>query len=249
MQSKSALLRGSAVGGPALRIRAVIYARFSSDRQRDASIEDQVRLCRELIAAEGWELVQVFEDRAISGGSAFRPGYHALLERAGRGDIDVVIAEALDRLTRDQADVATLYKRLSFRRVRLFTLAEGEVTELHVGLKGTMNALFLKDLADKTRRGLRGRVEAGASGGGNSYGYRVVPTTDDSPRGGRVIDASEREVILRIFRDYAAGVSPKRIALKLNQEGIPAPRTAKWSPSTINGNRAWGTRIVRRQHR
>ena len=58
--------------------------------------------------------------------------------------------------------------------MKIVTLSEGEVTHLHVDLKGTMNALFLKDLADKTRRGLRGRVELGKSGGGNSYGYDVV---------------------------------------------------------------------------
>jgi len=61
-----------------------------------------------------------------------------------------------------------------FAGVRIVTLSEGDVNELHIGLKGTMGALFLKDLADKTRRGLRGRVEAGKSGGGNSFGYDVV---------------------------------------------------------------------------
>jgi hypothetical protein len=60
---------------------------------------------------------------------------------------------ALDRLSRDQEDVAALFKRLRFAGARIVTLAEGEVTELHVGPKGTINALFLKDLADKTRRG------------------------------------------------------------------------------------------------
>lgn len=64
--------------------------------------------------------------------------------------------------------------RLRFAGVKLVTVAEGEISELHVSLKGTMNALFLKDLADKTRRGLRGRVEAGRSGGGLCYGYDVV---------------------------------------------------------------------------
>ena len=54
----------------------------------------------------------------------------------------------------------------TFAGVSIVTLAEGDITHLHVGLKGTMNALFLKDLADKTRRGLRGRVELVKSGGG-----------------------------------------------------------------------------------
>ena len=52
---------------------------------------------------------------------------------------------------------------MRFADVTIVTLAEGEISELHVGLKGTMNALFLKDLADKTHRGFRGRVEAGRS--------------------------------------------------------------------------------------
>jgi hypothetical protein len=63
--------------------------------------------------------------------------------------------------------------------VNIVTLAEGDITHLHVGLEGTMNALFLKDLADKTRRRLRGRVELGKSGGGLCYGYRVRRATHD----------------------------------------------------------------------
>src|SRR5277367_2435373 len=126
--------------------------------QRDASIEDQVRLCRQRIEREGWQYLQAYTDRAQSGASALRPAYQQLLEDAHRGEFEIVIAEALDRLSRDQEDVAGLFKRLCFAGVRLVTLAEGEISELHVGLKGTMNALFLKDLADKTRRGLEGRV-------------------------------------------------------------------------------------------
>jgi site-specific DNA recombinase len=84
----------------------------------------------------------------------------------------------LDRVSRDQADVATLFKHLRFAGVQIVTLAEGEISELHVGLKGTMNALFLKDLAAKTHRDLRGRVEKGKAGGGLCYGYDVVKRTD-----------------------------------------------------------------------
>lgn len=155
-------------------MRVAIYARFSSALQREASIEDQIGICRERADREGWEVARVYGDRAQSGATLLRPGLQELLADAGRGQFDIVLAEALDRLSRDQADVASLYKRLSFADVRIVTLAEGAIEELHVGLKGTMNQLFLKDLAAKTRRGLRGRVEAGFSGGGNSYGYRVV---------------------------------------------------------------------------
>ena len=140
-----------------------------------------------------------------------------------------------------------LFKRLSFAGIRIVTLAEGEIGELHVGLKGTMNALYLKDLADKTRRGLRGRVEAGASGGGNSYGYDVVhePGPDGSVvRGGRRINPDEAAVVRRIFRDYAHGLSPKRIAYALNAEGVASPSGTAWGSSTLNGNAERGTGIL-----
>jgi DNA invertase Pin-like site-specific DNA recombinase len=89
-----------------------------------------------------------------------------LLQDAQAGKFEVIVSEAIDRLSRDQEDIAHIYKRTRFAGVRIVTLSEGDVNELHIGLKGTMGALFLKDLADKTRRGLRGRVEAGKSGGG-----------------------------------------------------------------------------------
>ncbi len=139
-------------------MRAAIYARYSSDNQRDASIEDQVRECRARADQEEWNVVQVYADRGISGATTLRPGYQQLLEDGRSGSFDVVLAEGLDRLSRDQEDIAGLYKQLSFAGIKLFTLAEGEINELHVGLKGTMNALYLKDLAQKTRRGLEGRV-------------------------------------------------------------------------------------------
>lgn len=78
---------------------------------------------------------------------------------------DIVLAESLDRFSRDQEDTAGLFKRLTFAGVTIVTLAEGDISHLHIGFKGTMNALFLKDLTEKTHRGLRGCVEAGKAGG------------------------------------------------------------------------------------
>jgi hypothetical protein len=108
-----------------------------------------------------------------------------------------------------------------------------------------MNALFLKDLADKTRRGLRGRVELGKSGGGLCYGYRVRRATHDGvATGEREIVPAEAEVIRRIFRDYAAGLSPKALAKRLNAERCPGPGGTPWNPSTIHGNPARGSGIL-----
>ena len=171
----------------------------------------------------------------------------ALITDALAGRFEVVLAEAMDRLSREQEDIAGFYKRMTFAGVKIVTLSEGEVGHLHVGLKGTMDALFLRDLADKTRRGQRGRVEQGKSGGGNAYGYRVVRHTDTSgepERGERAIDPYEAEIVVRIFRDFVAGKSGKRIAADLNRENIRAPGGGDWGFSTINGNVKRGTGIL-----
>ena len=228
-------------------MKVAIYARYSSDNQRDASIADQLRICRLHAEKQGWQVVEEYTDHAISGASLLRPGIQALISDATRGRFRYVLAEAMDRLSRDQEDIAGLYKRMAYSDVKLVTLSEGEVTHLHVGLKGTMNALFLKDLADKTRRGLRGRVELGKSGGGNAYGYDVVKKFDASGepvRGDRTINEFQAEVVRRICRDYAAGKSAKRIAFELNKEGIPAPGGGEWGFSTINGNPKRGNGIL-----
>jgi site-specific DNA recombinase len=130
--------------------------------------------------------------------------------------------------------------------VNIVTLAEGDITHLHIGFKGTMNALFLKDLAEKTHRGLRGRVEDGKSAGGLCYGYRVVKTLSGGSltTGEREIDPAEAMIVERIFREFVAGVAPKAIAKKLNQDAIAGPFGGTWSPSTIHGNPKRGTGIL-----
>lgn len=228
-------------------MKVALYARYSTDRQRDASIADQFRVCPAHAEKQGWQIVDEYSDHAISGASLLRTGMQTLIADALRGRFHLVLSEAMDRLSRDQEDIAGLYKRMAYANVKIVTLSEGEVTHLHVGLKGTMNALFLKDLADKTRRGQRGRIELGKSGGGNAYGYDVVKqfaSTGEPVRGDRAIKPSEAEIIRRIFRDYVSGKSPKRIATELNREGIRAPGGGDWGFSTINGNAKRGNGIL-----
>jgi site-specific DNA recombinase len=227
-------------------MKVAIYARYSSENQRDASIADQLRVCREFATRQGWTVIEEFTDHAVSGATLLRAGFQALMRDALTRRFDVVLAESLDRFSRDQEDTAGLFKRLTFAGVNIVTLAEGDITHLHIGFKGTMNALFLNDLADKTRRGLRGRVELGKSGGGLCYGYKVARTTDDrvASTGDREIVPDEADVIRRIFRDYAAGMSPKALAKRLNAERRPGPGGSPWNPSTIHGNPARGTGIL-----
>ncbi|MFT4250995.1 MAG: recombinase family protein [Caulobacter sp.] len=219
--------------------RVAVYARYSDEKQSPNSIEDQVRVCRLHSDKQGWQVVEVYSDAAISGSTVIlRPGVRALLRDAMAGRFDLVLAEAMDRLSRDQADIASVFKRMQFAGVPIFTLSEGEVSELHVGLKGTMNALFLKELAAKTHRGLRGRVEAGKASGNKCYGYRVVREIDAAGKvttGERAIIPGEAEVIRGIFADYVAGKSPRQMAFDLNAAGVPAPRGGAWTEQTIRG--------------
>jgi site-specific DNA recombinase len=228
------------------RMRVAIYARYSSDNQREASIADQLRVCGAFAERHGWTIAQEYSDHAISGATLLRARFQALMRDALNRHFDVVLAESLDRFSRDQEDTAGLFKRLTFAGVNIVTLAEGDITHLHIGFKGTMNALFLKDLAEKTHRGLRGRVEGGKSAGGLCYGYRVVKTLSGGnvTTGEREIEPGEAQIVERIFREFAAGVAPKAIAKKLNQERIAGPFGGTWSPSTIHGNPKRGTGIL-----
>jgi site-specific DNA recombinase len=233
-------------GGPRRRqatpLRSVPWRAGGLNRTEAAPRVRQLRSGRE--SAREDAVVEEFTDHAISGSTLLRSGFQSLMRDALNGRFDIVLAEALDRFSRDQEDTARLFKRFTFAGVNIVTLAEGDITHLHVGLKGTMNALFLKDLADKTRRGLRGRVELGKSGGGLCYGYKVACATHDAgaATGVREIVPVEAEVIRRIFRDYAAGLSPKALAKRLNAERCPGPGGSPWNPSTIHGNPARGTR-------
>ena len=229
-------------------MRAVIYARYSSEQQNEASIEDQVRVCREHAERQGWSIIKTYTDSATSGATSLRDGYRELRAALPTGQIDIVLAESLDRLSRDQEHIAAFYKQTVFHGARIVTLSEGEVTELHIGLKGTMGALYLKDLAAKTRRGLEGRIRAGRFIGSAPYGYRAVRKLredGDPDRGLREIDPEQASVVRRIFRDYAAGLSPCQIARALDEEGLPGPNGPKWRDETIRGRASRTEGILR----
>ena len=223
--------------GPGLR--AALYCRYSSDLQSERSIEDQVRVCRARADREGWSVAEVYADYAISGATARRPQFQQLIEDACAGRFEVVVAEALDRISRDQEHIAGFFKQMNFLGLRIVTIAEGDISELHIGLGGTMSALFLKSLGQKTHRGLEGRVRAGKNGGGVSYGYAVARglRADGTPVTGDLqLVPYQAEIVRRVFADYAAGRSPRSIAKTLNAEGVAGPRNGRWTASLLLGN-------------
>ncbi len=134
-------------------LRCAIYARYSSDHQREASIDDQIEVCRRYVERQEWTVVEAYADQALSGASRFRPAFQQMQVDAEARRFDVIVVEALDRLSRKLADVADLHDRMSFLRIGLHTVATGEITPMHVGMLGTMAQMYLKDLAEKTKRG------------------------------------------------------------------------------------------------
>ena len=228
-------------------MKVAIYARYSSDLQKCQSIEDQIRICREAAQLRGWHIVDYYTDAALSGASMKRPGLQKMMQDAADGKIEAILTEALDRLSRDQADMATIYKRTQFYGVKIVTLSEGNVGLTDVGLKGLMNHLYLVEMKQKVLRGQRGRAENGKIPAGLCYGYDVVRRFDDKGqpvRGERSVNPEQAKVIRRIFEEYDAGKSPRAIAADLNKEGIPGPTGKHWAASTIRGRLERATGIL-----
>jgi site-specific DNA recombinase len=221
-------------------IRAAIYARFSSDLQSDKSIDDQISLCRDVCARAGMAVVSTFEDRAVSGASAVnRHGFNAMMRAAEAKAFDVIVAEDMDRIFRDQADYHSARKDLDFLGVTIHTAA-GKVGKIDGAMRALMSEMFLENLAVHVRRGLDGVVRDGRHAGGRAYGYRTVP----GKAGELDIVEAEAAIVRRIFADYAVGLTPRDIAAKLNAERIKPPRGDRWNGSTINGNLQRGAGIL-----
>lgn len=213
--------------------RAALYARFSSELQSDRSIDDQLALCRAFCAREGLAIASEHSDRAMSGASLQgRNGLESLLREVGAKRCDVVVVEALDRLSRDMGDLSNIWKQLQFAGVQLLAVHDGKADQVQIGVRGLVGALYLTDLANKTRRGLAGKLRAGMRAGGLPFGYRPVT----GKPGEHEIFEPEATIVSRIFREYASGKSPRAIAGSLNADGIRPYRGRAWNASTLNGS-------------
>src|SRR5579872_5754206 len=94
------------------KLRAALYARFSTEKQSESSIDDQLRVCERIAEREEFAVVAKFSDAAISGGTAERPGYQRMLEAARQHEFDVIIAEDSSRLWREQSEQWRAVKEL-----------------------------------------------------------------------------------------------------------------------------------------
>lgn len=233
-------------------MRTILYARFSSDLQNPLSTADQLASLRERADREGWTVIDTYFDDEVSGRAGIsemqRPGLNAMLARVERGDVDQILAEATDRIARHIGDAHAIREHLEHFGARLFTLSDGYVDEITGTIKGLMDARFLKDLAEKIKRGQRGQHGRGFNAGGLAYGYDVVKKIGDDGeivRGILAINEAEAAIIRRIFDDTLAGVSARAIVKALNAEGVPSPSGKLWATNVIHGDRIRANGILR----
>jgi site-specific DNA recombinase len=251
------------------------YARFSSDHQRQTSLEDQARSCQEYAERHAWtwQPDHVYTDAALSGSSLEgRAGLTALLTAAGAvvRPFDVVLVDDSSRVARDLADALRVLQRLRFAGVRVVYISQGidsasEQAETLVAVHGLVDGLYLREMAAKIRRGLAGQLERGYATGSATYGYRTIPVPDPSGRrdpkgnpailGKRIeIDPAEAAITRRIFERYAAGAGIPRIVGEL--ANVPGPRGGAWKFGAIRrllinerltGKQIWGQRRYERR--
>ncbi len=233
-------------------MRTLIYARYSSQLQNSRSIDDQIRVCTERAATEGWKVLDVFSDAAIGGSAGMsesqRPGINAMLVRVEAGGIDQVLVDTSSRIARNQGDAHHIRDRLNYHGARLFTLGDGEIDAFKGAIKGLLDEQQRKELAHNIKRAQRGRIAEGRSPAGLAYGYRTANRIDERGRfvrGLREIDPDQADIVRRIFTEYAAGQSVRVIAERLNAENLPGPRGGKWKTSTIIGGKKRGDGMLR----
>ena len=240
-------------GDDTMSRRCAIYARYSSDLQRETSIEDQLRRCREHAGRRGWPVIEdwVVADRALSAASvAGRDGLQRLVRAAKQKPrpFDSLLMDDTSRLARDLSDALRTLKILEFYGVTIVSVsqgidsAQGNARPL-LAMHGMMDEEYLAGLASKVHRGQEGRVLHGYTTGGRVYGYTNVPIEDPTRTGkyGRpavsgvklVIHPEQAAVVNRIFEMYANGMGLRGIAVQLNGEGVPGPNGV-WSRYTIH---------------
>jgi site-specific DNA recombinase len=235
-------------------MRATVYARYSSEGQREASVEDQFRNCQTRAEKEGWQIGSRYQDKGISGtqDEKGRPGYKAMLDAARAKQFDVLLVDDLSRLSRDEAELILTRRKLLFWGLRLVGVSDGYDSDakghkIQATMRGLMNDIFLDDLKAKTHRGMAGQALKGYSTGSRVYGYRRVPIEDPTKTDEwgrpvivavtRAIDEDKAQWVRQMFQWYADGHSLRWIAGELNRLHVPTPgaQDRRKHPSTIAG--------------
>lgn len=216
---------------------AVLYARYSSDKQREASIDDQLRVCNEYCAREGIEVVATYADYALSGKTDQRPEFRRMIANAPESDY--VVVYMFDRFSRDRYDSATYKKMLRDCGVRVISASEKveDTPEggLQEGLLELLSEYYVADLKRKVRRGMEGNALKAMDNGYKVFGYDTDPETRRY-----VVNEAEADAVRGIFARCINGETIGQIARSMAADG--------WTTSTgspVDWN--WVKRVLSRE--
>jgi DNA invertase Pin-like site-specific DNA recombinase len=211
-------------------MRTAIYTRVSCPGQKDTtSLPEQQRLAREHAAALGWEVSEPHVYKEVEGGEdLYRPCMDRLWSAIERCEIDAVVIDVLDRLSRDEGDRGAFYHHCGRYGVAV-ELASEDIDESEQGrtlrtLTGIMAHMERVEIRRRTQRGRKARVASGKMfvGPFPLYGYLWA----DPKKGERthyIPDTETWPIVVRIFEAVAAGVAIRQVARELETEGVPTP--------------------------
>lgn len=207
---------------------AVIYARYSSDKQTEQSIEGQLYDCYNYAKQHGITVVHEYIDRAMTGKNDDRPAFQQMLKDSALKQWDSVLVWKLDRFARNTIDSAINRQVLTRNGVKLLSVMESfgddASGQMMTHIIEAINEYYSADLREKTIRGMRQSALKAQSTGHIPLGYKVVDKK-------LVIDEDTRIIPETVFRMYAAGEKLTDIAEHLNSHGY---RNRRGKPFTVN---------------
>lgn len=212
--------------------KAVIYARYSSDNQRDASIDQQVKACERYAAEKGLEVLKVYDDRALTGKTDRRPSFLQMIKDSAKGRFQFVIVYSLDRFSRNKYDSAIHKHTLKENGVRVLSamehISDDPTGQLMESILEGFAQYYSDELSQKINRGLTDNAEKGIVNGSVPLGFRR------GKDGYAEIVPEEAEIVREIFRRVNEGELFIRIIEDLNRRGIRTKKGKEWNRSSFN---------------
>lgn len=216
--------------------RAVVYARFSSDNQRDESIDAQLRAINEYADKNNIKIVNQFIDRAKSATSDKRPEFQNMIKfcEADTTGISMVIVHKLDRFSRDKYDSAMYKQKLKVKGIRVVSVLEN--------LDNSPESLILESVIEGMAQYYSANLAREVAKGQRENGLRAMHNGGDAPLGYDVtndkryaINKEEAQAVKIIFDMYVNGYSYSNIIDKLNDLGYKTKRGNKFGKNSLHG--------------